>query len=57
MDEKLKIFQTDIYASLKEIKSKIDSKVNNTDYEKASNILEERLKQLMQLIYLKSDKM
>ena len=47
MDEKLKIFQTDIYASLKEIKSKIDSKVNNTDYEKASNILEERLKQLM----------
>ena len=32
MDEKVKTMQTEFYATLKEIKGKLDGKVNSTDY-------------------------
>lgn len=57
MDEKLKNLQTEIYTNIKDIRAKLDSKVNLPDYEKFVNSNEEKIKQINELIYLKSDKL
>jgi hypothetical protein len=57
MDEKLKNLQTEIYTNIKDIRAKVDSKVNLPDYEKFVNSNEEKIKQINELIYLKSDKL
>ena len=56
MDEKVKMMQTEFYATIKELKLKVDSKVNCSDYDKFCMNLDDKLKQMNQLIFLKSDK-
>lgn len=57
MDDKVKAMQTEFYATFKEIRLKLDGKVNSTDYDKYCLALEDRLKQMNDLIFLKSDKL
>lgn len=42
---------------MKEIKSKLESKVGQTEYEKYRQQMEEKTTQITSLIYLKSDKL
>ena len=46
MEEKVKFMQTEFYANIKEIKLKIESKVNTSDYDKFCIALDEKLKQM-----------
>ena len=57
MEEKLKVFQTEMYATLKQMKLKTENKLNTNEYQKYCLALEDRLKQISELIYLKSDKL
>lgn len=57
MDEKLKTLQTEIYTNIKDIKTKLEGKVNSADYDKFVLANEEKIKQINELIYLKSDKL
>lgn len=57
LEEKLKNMQTEVFTNLKELKAKLDTKVNVTDYDKYCQNLDERLQQINELIYLKSDKL
>lgn len=49
--------QTEIFTNLKELRGKLDTKLNQVDYDKYCQHLEERLTQINDLIYLKSDKL
>lgn len=49
--------QTEIFTSLKEIKAKLETKLNQTDYDKYVKFMEEKLVQVNDMIYLKSDKL
>lgn len=57
VDDKLKSFQTEIYASIKELKIKLDGKVNCQDYQKQSLAVEDKMRQITQILFLKSDKL
>lgn len=57
LEEKLKNLQTEIFTSIKEIKAKLESKVNQSDYEKYCGKMEDRIVQINEMIYLKSDKL
>lgn len=57
IDEKLKSFQTEVYSIVKQLKSKLEGKVNTQDYEKYCLALEEKLRQLSEIVFLKSDKL
>ena len=46
MDEKVKMMQTEFYATIKELKLKVDSKVNCSDYDKFCMNLDDKLKQM-----------
>jgi hypothetical protein len=50
------MFQTEIYASLKELKTKVEVKVNLQEFEKHAMTLDEKLKQMYEHICSKSDK-
>ena len=43
MDDRLKNLQTEIFTNLKEIKSKLEGKVSQTDYEKYRDKMEDRI--------------
>jgi hypothetical protein len=49
--------QTEIFTSLKEIRAKIDTKLNQTEHDKYAKFVDERLIQINDAIYLKSDKL
>lgn len=57
LEEKVKNMQTEIFTSLKEIKGKLDTKLNQTDHDKYAKSIEDKLTQMNDLIYLKSDKL
>lgn len=57
LEEKLKNLQTEIFTSIKEIKAKLEAKVNQSDYEKYCGKMEDRIVQINEMIYLKSDKL
>ncbi len=46
MDEKLKTLQTEIYTNIKDIRAKLDTKVNLADYEKFVISNDDRIKQI-----------
>ena len=46
MEDKLKIFQTEMYSNLKDIKGKIDSKVNFPDYQKYCTAMDDKIRQI-----------
>lgn len=49
--------QTETFTSLKEIKAKLETKVNQTDYDKYIRTMDDRIVQINEMIYLKSDKL
>jgi hypothetical protein len=49
--------QTEIFTSLKEIKGKLETKLSQADHDKYVKSMEEKLTQMNDLIYLKSDKL
>ena len=53
----MKGLQTEIFTSLKEIKTKMEAKVNQCDYDKYRQQMEDKVSQINDLIYLKSDKL
>jgi hypothetical protein len=53
----LKNLQTEVFTNIKEIKAKLDTKINQADYDKYCQKMEERIVQINELIYLKSDKL
>ena len=57
LDDKIKSMQTEIFTILKELRSKIESKVNQPEYDKYRAGIEEKIGQINDLIYLKSDKL
>ena len=57
LEEKLKNLQTEMFTSLKELKGKVEGQVNLVDFEKHCQSFDERLKQVHDAIYLKSDKL
>lgn len=57
IDDKLKLFQTEIYASLKDIKTKLEAKVGAADLEKQTKSLSDRLMGITEQLLLKSDKL
>ena len=57
LDERLKNLQTEIFTNLKEIKSKLETKVSQTEYDKYKDMLEDRIAQINDLISLKTDKL
>ena len=57
LDERLKNLQTEIFTNLKETKSKLETKVSQTDYEKYRENMEDRVSQINDLISLKTDKL
>ena len=56
MEEKLKTFQTEMYTTLKDINLKVCNKVNSSDYEKYQISLDDKIKQVNELLFVKSDK-
>ncbi len=56
MEEKVKLLQTEIYASLKDLKNKLENKVSVTDYQKYCMTLETKLGNMNETISQKSDK-
>ena len=57
LEEKVKNMQTETFTSLKEIKAKLETKVNQTDYDKYIKTMDDRIVQINEMIYLKSDKL
>jgi len=57
LDERLKNLQTEIFTNLKETKSKLETKVSQTDYDKYRENMEDRVSQINDLISLKTDKL
>lgn len=57
LDERLKNLQTEIFTNLKETKSKLETKVSQTDYDKYRENMEDRVGQINDLISLKTDKL
>lgn len=57
LEEKLKNLQTEVFTSLKELKTKVEGQVNQAEFEKHCQSIEEKLKQVHDAIYLKSDKL
>lgn len=57
LDERLKNLQTEIFTNLKEVKSKLETKVSQTEYDKYKDMLEDRIAQINDLISLKTDKL
>jgi hypothetical protein len=57
LDEKLKSLQTEIFTNLKELKAKVEGKVVQTEYDKYRHQLEDRISQINDTLYLKSDKL
>jgi len=53
----MKGLQTEIFTSLKEIKTKLEGKVSQNDYDKYRQHMEDKISQINDLIYLKSDKL
>lgn len=53
----MKGLQTEIFTNLKEIKTKLEGKVAQTDYDKYRQHMEDKVSQINDLIYLKSDKL
>ena len=49
--------QTELFTSLKEIRAKMETKVNQSDYDKYCQLMEDRIAQINDMIYLKSDKL
>jgi hypothetical protein len=49
--------QTEIFTSLKEIRSKLDTKLNQTEHDKYVKCVDEKIVQINDAIYLKSDKL
>lgn len=49
--------QTEIFTSLKEIRSKLDTKLNQTEHDKYVKFVDEKIVQINDAIYLKSDKL
>lgn len=49
--------QTEIFTSLKEIRSKLDTKLNQTEHDKYVKYVDEKIVQINDAIYLKSDKL
>lgn len=57
LDDKLKTLQTEMYAFFKDIKSKIEGKLNTQDYNKNTQNIDNKIKQINDQIFLKSDKL
>ena len=57
LDDKMKGLQTEIFTNLKEIKTKLEGKVSQNDYDKYKQQMEDKVSQINDLIYLKSDKL
>ena len=53
----MKGLQTEIFTNLKEIKTKLEGKVSQCDYDKYRQHMEDKVSQINDLIYLKSDKL
>ena len=53
----MKGLQTEIFTNLKEIKTKLEGKVSQCDYDKYRQMMEDKVSQINDLIYLKSDKL
>lgn len=56
MEEKLKSLQTELYASVKDLKSKLQLRVNLNDYEKFVMMNNDKIKEINEMILVKSDK-
>ena len=57
LEEKLKNLQTEVFTSLKEVKSKLETRVGQTEYDKFRQQIDEKTSQINDMIYLKSDKL
>lgn len=57
MEDKMKLFQTEFYTGLKELRSKIDGKVNVIDFEKVTKLMGEKLQVISEQLILKSEKL
>lgn len=57
LEQKLKGLQTEIFTNLKEVKTKLETKVGQTQYDKYRQQMEDKIGQINDLIYLKSDKL
>ena len=57
LDEKMKGLQTEIFTSLKEMRTKLEGKVSQVEYDKYKQHMEDKISQINDLLYLKSDKL
>jgi hypothetical protein len=57
LEEKVKNMQTEIFTSLKEIRAKLETKLNQNDHDKHVKLMDEKIVQINDAIYLKSDKL
>ena len=46
-----------MYTTIKDLKGKVDAKVSSSDYEKYCIAMDDRIRQINELIFLKSDKL
>lgn len=49
--------QTEIFTSLKETRSKLETKLNQNEHDKYAKYVDEKIVQINDAIYLKSDKL
>jgi hypothetical protein len=49
--------QTEIFTSLKELRAKLDTKLNQSEHDKYVKCMDDKVIQINELIYLKSDKL
>jgi len=57
LEDKVKLFQNEVYTTFKEMKTKIDSKLSTVDYEKQYKATLDRLATIAEQLVMKSDKL
>jgi hypothetical protein len=57
LSEKVRVFQVEVFAALREVRAKVEAKANSQELERQTAAVEERLRQLYEHVCSKSDKL